>query len=57
MVEAKMLSLKEFGEFALDQKTTQITKVMIVNKQDWCIEILLDILHELLDQFVDSVKR
>eukprot|EP00349_Pseudokeronopsis_sp_Brazil_P010977 CAMPEP_0202978170 /NCGR_PEP_ID=MMETSP1396-20130829/84681_1 /ASSEMBLY_ACC=CAM_ASM_000872 /TAXON_ID= /ORGANISM="Pseudokeronopsis sp., Strain Brazil" /LENGTH=141 /DNA_ID=CAMNT_0049717049 /DNA_START=3693 /DNA_END=4118 /DNA_ORIENTATION=- len=30
---------------------------MIVNKQDWCIEILLDILHELLDQFVDSVKR
>ena len=29
---------------------------MLQNKQDWCIEILLDIVHEILTQFNDVVK-
>lgn len=29
---------------------------MLTNKQDWCIEILLDIIHEILAQFNDVVK-
>ena len=29
---------------------------MLQNKQDWCIEILLDIIHEILTQFNEVVK-
>lgn len=29
---------------------------MLKNKQDWCTEILLDIIHEILTQFNDVVK-
>jgi hypothetical protein len=29
---------------------------MLANKQEWCIELLLDINHELLTRFNDVVK-
>lgn len=29
---------------------------MLANKQDWCTEILLDVIHEMLTQFNDVVK-
>lgn len=30
---------------------------MLKNKQDWCTEILLDIVHELLNQFHELSKQ
>jgi hypothetical protein len=33
-----------------------IIKYMLANKQDWCIEILLDIIQAILSQFNEVVK-
>lgn len=48
MIEAKELSFQEYGYYKLIEKTHLVIKNMLQNKQDWCIEILLDIIHEIL---------
>ena len=56
IIEAKELSFSELGQYKIIDKTHLIIKNMLANKQDWCIEILLDIIHEILSQFNEVVK-
>ncbi len=51
VIEAKELSFQEYGVYKIIEKTSAIMKSMLQSKQDWCIEILLDIIHEILTQF------
>lgn len=48
MVESKEMSFQELGQLRIIDKTNLIIKDMLANKQEWCIEILLDIIHEIL---------
>jgi len=56
MIESKELAFSEYGQFKIIERTTLIIKTMLKNKQDWCIEFLLDIIHEILSQFNEVVK-
>ena len=56
LIEAKELSFSELRDYRIIDKTYQLIKTMLANKQEWCIELLLDINHELLTRFNDVVK-
>jgi len=56
LVEQKELTFDELAQHRLLEKTNQILRSMLANKQDWCVEVLLDIIHELLSQFNEVVK-
>lgn len=56
VIESKELSFQELAQFRIIDKTHAIIKTMLANKQDWCTETLLDIIHEILTQFNDVVK-
>lgn len=56
VLESKELSFKDLAQFKILEKTNAIIKNMLANKQDWCTEILLDIIHELLSQFMEVIK-
>lgn len=57
ILEAKELSVRELSEQRIIERTHEIIKSMLKNKQDWCTEILLDIVHELLNQFHELSKQ
>jgi len=48
IIESKQTSFEDLAENNLIEKTHLIIKNMLSNKQEWCIETLLDIIHELL---------
>ena len=48
VIESKELDFEELGHYEVIEKTHMIIKSMVANKQEWCIEFLLDIIHELL---------
>lgn len=48
IIESKELNYQELAHYKIIEKTHAIIKNMLANKQDWCTEILLDIIHELL---------
>lgn len=56
VIESKELSFAELTQFKIIEKTHAIIKNMLANKQDWCTETLLDIIHEVLTQFNEVVK-
>jgi hypothetical protein len=56
MIESKELTFQELTQYKIIDKTHAIIKNMLANKQDWCTENLLDIIHEILTQFNDAVK-
>lgn len=56
LIEAKELSFNELRDYRLIDKTYQLIKTMLANKQEWCIELLLDINHDMLTRFNDVVK-
>lgn len=56
LIEAKELTFQELKDFRIIDKTYQLIKTMLANKQEWCIELLLDINHEMLSRFNDVVK-
>lgn len=56
LIEAKELTFLELKDYRIIDKTYQLIKTMLANKQEWCIELLLDINHELLTRFNDVVK-
>jgi hypothetical protein len=56
ILESKELTFKELEQYRIIEKTHDIIKNMLKNKQDWCTEILLDIIHEILTQFNEVVK-
>lgn len=51
------MTFDEIASYQVIEKTHLIIKNMVQNKQEWCIEMLLDVLHELLSQFNDVVKQ
>ena len=57
ILEAKELSLRDLSEQRIIEHTHEIIKSMLKNKQDWCAEIMLDIIHALLSQFTEIVKQ
>ena len=48
LIENKELSFAELAKCRIIEKTHAIVKNMLGNKQDWCTEALLDIIHEIL---------
>lgn len=56
MIEIKEISFSEMSSTKIIEKTSLILKTMVANKQDWSIETLLDIIHDILTQFNDVVK-
>lgn len=48
ILESKELTFNELASYKIIDKTHEIIKNMLKNKQDWCTEILLDIIHEIL---------
>jgi mevalonate kinase len=56
LVEARELSFTELKEYRVVDKTCQLIKAMLSNKQEWCLELLLDINHGLLTRFNEVVK-
>jgi hypothetical protein len=56
MVEKNVLTNEELSQYKIIEKTHLILKGMLNNKQDWCIEILLDIIHFLLTDFNTAIK-
>ena len=56
LMQAKELSFNELRDYRIIEKTYQLIKTMLANKQEWCIELLLDINHDLLSRFNDVVK-
>ena len=51
LVESKDLSFEEMAEFKIIEKTYQLISTMVGSKQDWCIEMLLEINHHILTRF------
>lgn len=56
MINVKELSFNEYFQYKIIEKTSLIIKHMVANKQDWSIETLLDIIHDILSQFNEVVK-
>jgi hypothetical protein len=56
LIETKELNFAEFAKYRIIEKTYTIIKNMLTNKIDWCTEALLDIVHEILSQFMQVVK-
>ena len=56
LIETKELNFSELAKFRIIEKTHAIIKNMLANKIDWCTEALLDIVHEILSQFMQVVK-
>jgi hypothetical protein len=48
IIESKELTFAELAQYKIIEKTHAIIKNMLANKQDWCTEILLDIIHLIL---------
>jgi hypothetical protein len=58
----KFIELNEFGVKDLKvlnilQNTDALVTSMIKNRQEWSLELMLDILHDLLSYFNDLVKN
>lgn len=43
-------------DYKIINKTYDLIKSMLANNQQWCIEFLLEINHEILSRFNDVVK-
>jgi len=56
-MEAREMSYVEMKEYKVIDKTYQLVKTMLSNKQEWCIELLLDINHSILSRFNEVVKQ
>jgi hypothetical protein len=56
-MEAREMSYVEMKEYRVIDKTYQLVKTMLSNKQEWCIELLLDINHSILSRFNEVVKQ
>lgn len=50
------MSFPEMKDCKVIEKTYQLIKTMLSNKQEWCIELLLDINHSILTRFNEVVK-
>jgi hypothetical protein len=48
IIESKELQFNELAQYKIIEKSHVIIKNMLANKQDWCTEILLDIIQLLL---------
>jgi hypothetical protein len=57
LMEAREMSYVEMKEYKVIDKTYQLVKTMLSNKQEWCIELLLDINHSILSRFNEVVKQ
>jgi hypothetical protein len=55
-METREMSFVEMKEYRVIDKTYQLVKTMLNNKQEWCIELLLDINHSILSRFNEVVK-
>jgi hypothetical protein len=56
LMETREMSFVEMKEYRVIDKTYQLVKTMLNNKQEWCIELLLDINHSILSRFNEVVK-
>lgn len=56
LVESKSLSHEELSQFKVIEKTHLILKNTLAKDQDWCIDLLLDIIHSLLSEFNEVMK-
>lgn len=56
IVESDTLSTKNINDLSIAEKANQIIVNMLKNKQDWCFELLLDILYYLLKDTADKIQ-
>ena len=47
-VESRQVGLKELETLSILKNTNLLVTSMLKNRQEWCLEIMLDILHDLL---------
>ena len=50
LVESKILKVKELEELGIPKRANKIIENMLKNNQDWCLELLLDIIYGLFKQ-------
>lgn len=55
-VGSRQVSLSELENLSILKNTNLLVTSMLKNRQEWCLEIMLDILHDLLTQFNEVVK-
>jgi hypothetical protein len=56
IVESDILAIADMNKLGIAEKANQIIVNMLKNKQDWCFELLLDIIYYLLKDTADEVQ-
>lgn len=56
IVESDALEIDDINELRIAEKANIIIDSMLKNKQDWCFELLLDIIYYLLKDTADKVQ-
>jgi hypothetical protein len=56
IVESDTLAIADMNKLGIAEKANQIIVNMLKNKQDWCFELLLDIIYYLLKDTADEVQ-
>ena len=55
-LSSHQISLQELISLGILQNTNELLSSMLKNRQEWCLELMMDILHDLLNHFNDLVK-
>ena len=57
IVEVDALSTKDINNLRISEKGNQIIDNMLKNNQDWCFELLLDIIYYLVKDTADKLQN
>lgn len=55
-LNSHQISLEELLQLNILKNTNELLTSMVKNRQEWCLELMMDILHDLLNHFNDLVK-
>ena len=56
LINHRELTLPDLQQLSILPKTQELLTSMLQNKQEWCLELTMDILHDLLTWFNEIVK-